>query len=72
MKKPLKDWFSDLLAQVDIRMDGSRPWDIKVLDERALDRIMATGTLGLGESYVEGQWECEALDQFFDKDQNPA
>lgn len=67
MKKPLKTWFSDLLAQADIRMDGSRPWDIDLRDAKALDRILSTGSLGLGEAYVEGQWECGAIDQFFDK-----
>lgn len=67
MKKPLKTWFSDLLAQADIRMDGSRPWDIDLRDAKALDRIMGTGSLGLGESYVDGQWDCAAIDQLFDK-----
>ena len=65
--KSLKNWFSELLSQVDIRLDGSRPWDIHLHEEKALDRILATGTLGLGESYVAGQWDCQALDEFFDK-----
>jgi cyclopropane-fatty-acyl-phospholipid synthase len=52
---------------VDVRLDGKRPWDIDLRDEKALDRILSTGSLGLGESYVDGQWECAAIDEFFDK-----
>jgi cyclopropane-fatty-acyl-phospholipid synthase len=48
-------------------LDGKRPWDIRLLDDRALDRVLAQGTLGLGESYVEGLWECEAIDELFDR-----
>lgn len=67
MSQSLKTWFSELLAQEDIRLDGSRPWDIDLVDENALHRVMSTGSLGLGESYVEGQWNCGAIDQFYDK-----
>ena len=28
---------------------------------------MAQGSLGLGESYMDGDWDCDALDQLFDR-----
>jgi cyclopropane-fatty-acyl-phospholipid synthase len=55
--------FSDLLAIADIQVDGGRPWDIQVHDARFFGRVLASGTLGFGESYMEGWWDCDALDE---------
>ncbi|MGE5715893.1 MAG: cyclopropane fatty acyl phospholipid synthase [Acidobacteriota bacterium] len=55
----------DLLAPSGIRLDGDAPWDPKVRDERFYDRVLASGSLGLGESYVDGWWDCEELETFF-------
>jgi cyclopropane-fatty-acyl-phospholipid synthase len=52
-----------LLVIADVKINGTRPWDIKVNDERLYDRILAKGTLGLGESYMDGWWDCEKLDE---------
>lgn len=52
-----------LLEQVNIQVNGSNPWDIQVHDERIYERVLSDASLGLGESYVEGWWDCEALDQ---------
>jgi cyclopropane-fatty-acyl-phospholipid synthase len=30
-------------------------------------RLAAGGSMALGESYMDGWWDCEALDQFFDR-----
>jgi len=54
-----------LLVEADIRINGSRPWDIQVLDGGFYPRVMAEGSLGLGESYMDGWWEVESLDEFF-------
>lgn len=55
------------LDSVDVRIDGDRPWDIQVRDTRTFRRALVQGTLGLGEAYMDGWWECERLDQFFDR-----
>lgn len=55
------------LDRGDIRIGGTRPWDIRIHDARVFERIMAKGTLGLGESYMEGWWDCDAIDQFFER-----
>ena len=52
----------EMLALADISVDGSRPWDPQVHDARFYPRLLAGGTLGLGESYMEGWWDCDALD----------
>lgn len=53
----------DLLAVADIRINGARSWDIQVHDARFFDRVLASGTLGFGESYMDDWWDCEALDE---------
>ena len=52
-----------LLAFADIRIDGDRPWDIQVHDDRLYARLMGGGSLGLGESYVDGWWDAASLDE---------
>jgi cyclopropane-fatty-acyl-phospholipid synthase len=54
-----------LLARADIQVNGGRPWDIRVHDERFYRRILSEGSLGAGESYADGWWDVEALDDFF-------
>jgi cyclopropane-fatty-acyl-phospholipid synthase len=52
-----------LLRTADIEIDGPDPWDIEVHDERLFARVLAGGTLGFGEAYMDGWWDCEALDE---------
>jgi cyclopropane-fatty-acyl-phospholipid synthase len=59
------DVFERLLAQAGVEVNGNRPWDIRVHDPRTPARVLALGSLGLGESYMDGWWDCEALDEFF-------
>ena len=52
-----------MLSDAGVSLDGARPWDVQVRDERLFGRILAQGSLGLGESYVEGWWDCDRLDE---------
>jgi cyclopropane-fatty-acyl-phospholipid synthase len=52
-----------VLDAADVRVGGTRPWDLRVHDESFFDRVVAQGTLGLGESYMDGLWDCDALDE---------
>jgi len=61
-----RQWVAGLLGRADIRVDGDRPWDMRLHDPAALDRALAEGNLGLGEAYMAGAWNCERLDMFFD------
>jgi cyclopropane-fatty-acyl-phospholipid synthase len=60
----LHDRVRDLLARAGVTIDGDRPWDIQVHDERFYARMLAQGSLGVGESYMDGWWDCEQLDEF--------
>ena len=57
----------ELLEQADIQLGGNRPWDIRPMQEDIAERILANGNLGLGESYMAGAWECDRLDQMFER-----
>ena len=52
-----------LLARADVKTGGSRPWDLEVHDDRFFRRVLLHGELGFGESYMDGDWDCEALDE---------
>lgn len=56
-----------ILGQSDIRINGKNPWDPQIKDENFYSRVLAQGSLGLGESYMDGWWDCKSLDQFFYK-----
>ena len=56
-----------LLAKADIRLNGSRPWDMKIHHPETLERVFLTGSVGLGESYMDGWWDCDQLDGFFER-----
>ncbi|HVO35018.1 MAG TPA: cyclopropane fatty acyl phospholipid synthase [Gemmatimonadales bacterium] len=53
-----------LLGLAGVAINGDRPWDIQVHDERVFARVMAEGSLGLGESYMDGWWDAGQLDEF--------
>lgn len=54
-----------MLNEIGIRLNGDQPWDIQVHNPRFLDRILHQQSMGGGESYVEGWWDCKRLDELF-------
>jgi cyclopropane-fatty-acyl-phospholipid synthase len=56
-----------LLAGAGITVDGDAPWDIQVRDQRLCTRVLRDGTLGDGEAFVDGWWDCQAIDQMIDR-----
>jgi cyclopropane-fatty-acyl-phospholipid synthase len=57
-----QDVVTNLLKFADVRINGGRLWDIQVHNPRFFSRVLASGTLGFGESYMDGWWDCDALD----------
>ena len=55
---------TDLLASAGIKINGSNPWDITIHDPRFYSRVLNQPHLGLGEGYMDGWWDCPAIDQF--------
>jgi cyclopropane-fatty-acyl-phospholipid synthase len=62
-----KQILSDLLSGAGIAINGKKPWDITVHDDRFYHRILQEKELGLGESYMDGWWDCKALDEFINR-----
>ncbi|HEX4501878.1 MAG TPA: cyclopropane fatty acyl phospholipid synthase [Scandinavium sp.] len=65
---PDDDWYrivNELLSRASIRVNGSSPSDIRINNPLFFKRVLQEGSLGLGESYMDGWWECDRLDIFF-------
>lgn len=58
-----RKFIEKILEPADIKINGNRPFDIRVANEKIYDRILAKGILGLGEAYMDGWWECDELDE---------
>ena len=52
-----------LFGLAEIEINGSNPWDIKVHNERFYKRAVTEVELGLGESYMDGWWDVDKLDE---------
>ncbi|HGE6661693.1 TPA: cyclopropane fatty acyl phospholipid synthase [Serratia marcescens] len=55
----------EMLAEAGVAINGPRAWDIRVHNPALFKRILQEGSLGFGESYMDGWWECERLDMLF-------
>lgn len=67
MSKADKKWIEELLALAGIKINGDKPWDIQIHNDKFYSRVIKENSLGLGESYMDGWWDTPELDQFFDK-----
>jgi len=56
-----KTTITQLLSLADIKIDGDRPFDIQVHNQRLYGQILGNPELGLGESYMDGWWDVEQL-----------
>ena len=65
MKFFFKKRLQRLLASAGISINGNQPWDIQVHDDRFYQRVLTEAHLGIGESYMDEWWDCDALDEFF-------
>ncbi|MBQ4616593.1 MAG: cyclopropane fatty acyl phospholipid synthase [Mailhella sp.] len=60
-----QEFIRKLAEKADIRINGDRPWDIRVHNDALYARVLKQGTLGLGEAYMDGWWDCDAMDAMF-------
>ncbi len=61
LRRPVERVFS----RAGVTINGTQPWDIKVLDKRFYGQVLTTGSLGLGESYMRQYWTTENLEELF-------
>jgi cyclopropane-fatty-acyl-phospholipid synthase len=59
----IQKYIQGILDKADITINGSKPYDIKLLDDRTLQRVVRDGSLGLGEAYMAGWWDCDRIDE---------
>ncbi len=59
-----EDFVKSLFKTVDIQVGGNRSWDIHVHNDALYARLIRDRSLGLGEAYMDGWWDCDAIDQF--------
>jgi cyclopropane-fatty-acyl-phospholipid synthase len=53
------------LKKLGIGTNGENPWDLNIHDRRTLDAVLREQSIGAGESYMKGWWDCEKLDELF-------
>ncbi len=58
---------TEFLAGAGVEPNGKNPWDIKVLNEDFYGRVLRQGSLGLGDSYMDGWWECGDIAEFMNR-----
>lgn len=54
-----------ILTTAGVTINGPKGWDIQVHNPAVYQRVIAQSSLGLGESYLDGWWDCDELDAFF-------
>jgi cyclopropane-fatty-acyl-phospholipid synthase len=65
--KKFQDTAQQLLSVAGIKINGNNPWDISVHNDKFYEVVLSQITLGLGESYMDGWWDCAKLDEFFSR-----
>ena len=56
-----KGFVTKIFERAGIRIGGDAPWDITVHHPRFFRRVLR-GSIGLGESYTDGDWDTPQLD----------
>jgi cyclopropane-fatty-acyl-phospholipid synthase len=64
-KSRWQDIIEELMTATGISIDGNNAADIQVNHPQFFKRVLQEGSLGLGESYMDGWWDCERLDILF-------
>jgi cyclopropane-fatty-acyl-phospholipid synthase len=57
----------EIFASAGVGVEGKNPGDILVKNPEFYGRLLREASIGLGESYMDEWWECEALDLFIEK-----
>jgi cyclopropane-fatty-acyl-phospholipid synthase len=67
MEDSYKDVAEEILRLAGVEINGTNPWDIQIYNKEFYRRAITEGDLGLGESYMDGWWEAEKVDQLLYK-----
>lgn len=61
----IEELIQDRLKLAGIDCKKENPCGFQIHDTRFYEKVLKQGSLGLGESYVDGWWDAEQLDEFF-------
>jgi cyclopropane-fatty-acyl-phospholipid synthase len=50
-----------------VEIDGTRPHDVRVHDPSFYARLARNPAFQLGETYLDGLWDCDAIDELLDR-----
>lgn len=67
MSSQTQSYIQTLIDETGVVINGSNPFDIKVKKEGFYQRVLSQGSVGFGESYMDGWWDCDAIDQMMTK-----
>ena len=62
-----EDKIIQLLKGTGIEINGQNSWDIKANNPKVFARILAQGSLGFGNAYMDGWWDCDRIDIMIEK-----
>jgi cyclopropane-fatty-acyl-phospholipid synthase len=60
-----EEWFQSLISLAGVSLNGPQPYDIHVNNPAMFKLVRRQGTLGLGDAYMHGWWDCSSLDALF-------
>ncbi|CEK10517.1 cyclopropane fatty acyl phospholipid synthase [Legionella hackeliae] len=55
-----------LLDLAGITVNGSALWDVQIHNDQFYSRVLRDADLGLGESYMDGWWDCQRIDMLIE------
>ncbi|HUX95491.1 MAG TPA: cyclopropane fatty acyl phospholipid synthase [Bacteroidales bacterium] len=67
MNTKCKKITEEILELAGVKINGNDPWDIQVHNDEFYRRAITEAELGIGESYMDGWWDAEKIDQFIYK-----
>jgi cyclopropane-fatty-acyl-phospholipid synthase len=67
MSNKYKKITEEILDYAGVKINGPNPWDIIVHNDDFYKRAITEGELGVGESYMDGWWDAEKVDELITK-----
>lgn len=61
----MKQFAENLLNEIGVTINGNKPYDIQIHDDRIWGRIARDQSVGAGEAYMDGWWDCDRLDELY-------
>ena len=59
--------FADFFKEADITINGTEADSIIIHDKKLYEMMFRNGSVGFGEAYMDGLWDCDRLDVLFYK-----